>query len=412
MAKEARNQINFTKMNLENLPWPVGDKRFYYYDTKVNGLYIAVTSAGGKIFFIRKRVNGKNEKHRLGTFPELTVEQAREKAAKYAGAVAYGESPAEVRRILRGEMTLGELFQEYLERHLKKSRKTWAESEKSFERFFSDWKDRRLSTITQSDIERRHGEIGRKRGEYSANRAHELIRAMYNKSITWHLFQGVNPAIGITAFEEQSRERVLEAFEFEKFFAVLQDEDQEFRDFVMLTLFTGARKSNVLSMDWANISLKGGTWVIPASQSKNKKSQVIVLTPLEIEILNRRSQSRNGSDFVFPGTGKTGHLVDIKRRWTTFRTKAGVEGLHIHDLRRSLASWMASTGANVAVIGSALNHKDLKTTLNVYARANKQAELAARQVAHETMLQLGNVGMNIPAQDSRVVQFRPRQRKT
>ena len=50
---------------------------------------------------------------------------------------------------------------------------------------------------------------------------------------------------------------------------------------------------------------------------------------------------------------------------------------------------MASTGANVAVIKSALHHKDLKTTLTVYARANRQAELAAREVAHSTMLKLG-----------------------
>ena len=50
---------------------------------------------------------------------------------------------------------------------------------------------------------------------------------------------------------------------------------------------------------------------------------------------------------------------------------------------------MANTGANVAVIRSALNHKDIETTLTVYARANLDAEPAARRTAHEKMLSLG-----------------------
>lgn len=58
--------------------------------------------------------------------------------------------------MLRGELTLGEPFQEYLQRHLKKSRKTWAEYEKQFNRYFDEWLERKLSTITQHDVERRH----------------------------------------------------------------------------------------------------------------------------------------------------------------------------------------------------------------------------------------------------------------
>jgi len=64
---------------------------------------------------------------------------------------------------------------------------------------------------------------------------------------------------------------------------------------------------------------------------------------------------------------------------------AGIEDLHIHDLRRSLVSYMTSTGANVALIKNALNHKDIQTTLNVYVRTAKDAEREARDRAHEHM---------------------------
>jgi integrase len=47
---------------------------------------------------------------------------------------------------------------------------------------------------------------------------------------------------------------------------------------------------------------------------------------------------------------------------------------------------MANSGANVALIQSALNHKDLRTTLKVYAKVARRAELEAREKAHELML--------------------------
>ena len=164
MAKQAQRRINFTKSNLDSLPLPDAGSRLYFYDSRGNGLHVAVTSQGQKTFYIRRRINGKNEKHCLGSFPDLSVEQARDKAARFAGAVAFGDNPAERRRIMQGELTLGELFQEYLERHLKKSRKTWMESEKTFERLLGDWKNRKLSSIYQIDVDRRHARIKEERG--------------------------------------------------------------------------------------------------------------------------------------------------------------------------------------------------------------------------------------------------------
>ena len=327
MAKQAQNAINFTKGALEVLPLPPTGKRFFIYDTKGNGLHLVVTSHGQKSFYIRRRINGKNEKHCLGAFPDLSVDQARDKAARFAGAVAFGDNPSEQRRLLRGEISLGELFQEYLDRHMKKSRKSWFETEKCFVRFFADWKERKLSTITQADVERRHAELAKSRGFYSANRAHELLRAMYNKAKIWRLYNGHNPAIGITTFEERSRERVLQADEFERFFSTLNAEEATFRDFVMLTLLTGARKSNVFSMRWEHLNLKSRSWTIPSNQSKNNQSQFIVLTDVEVEILKRRERSEFKDDiFVFPSSGKTGHLTDVKHSWASFLDRAKIRG--------------------------------------------------------------------------------------
>ena len=78
--------------------------------------------------------------------------------------------------------------------------------------------------------------------------------------------------------------------------------------------------------------------------------------------------------------------MEPKRAWARLLKRAEIEDLHIHDLRRSLASYMANSGADVSLIKSALNHKDINTTLNVYVRTARDAELAAREKAHELML--------------------------
>jgi len=106
---------------------------------------------------------------------------------------------------------------------------------------------------------------------------------------------------------------------------------------------------------------------------------------MEIGILQRRLTRRINA-FVFHSPGKRGHYIEPKRRWKKLLKRAGIKDFHIHDLRRTLASYMANSGANVALIQSALNHKDLRTTLKVYAKVARRAELEARQKAHVMML--------------------------
>ena len=392
-------KFNFTKKWIEDVQPSESDKA-QYWDSKSRGLYLQVSKAGVKSFYVRRKVHGHSERLFLGRFPELTVEQARNKVAEFHSSLAQGKNLAQARRADFAEMSLGELFAEYIERHAKKSRKTSDEIQKNFERSFSHWKNRKLSSISNEETEHIHRSIGEDRGPYAANRALELLRALFNKAVEWKHFKGENPTDTVTMYAEQSRVRILQADEFERFFTALNEEtDQDIRDFVMLSLLTGARKTNVLSMSWADIDLRAAIWTIPGEQSKNSQAHTIPLTEEEMQILKRRRKDQEKerqrkpqtpdqahNHFVFYGTGRTGHLVEPKRAWNSLLKRAEIENLHLHDLRRSMASWMANSGANVALIQSAMNHKDLKTTLTVYAHTVKDAERNAREKAHALML--------------------------
>jgi len=377
-------KYNFTKSLIENLPVP--DKRTSYFDLKVRGLYLDITTNGVKTFYVRRKTNGRSDKLFIGRFPDVSVEQTRARAMSFHADLAAGHNQAEEKRALNSEMTFGNLFDLYLERHMLKSRKTAEYTKQAFGLWFPHWKDRKLSAISRESVESLHAQFAKQRGTYTANRALQLISAMFNKGILWKMWKQDNPARGITKFTELARERVLREDEIGKFFSCLDQEPRDqFYDFVMMLILTGQRKGNVLAMRWQDIDLIGKTWTIPGEVMKNGQSLTIALTDKEIAILELR-QIKRINDFVFHSKGKKGHYIEPKVRWRALLRKAEIKDFRIHDLRRTLATYMANSGANVAVIQSALNHKDLRTTLKVYTKIARRAELEAREKAHELML--------------------------
>ena len=75
---------------------------------------------------------------------------------------------------------------------------------------------------------------------------------------------------------------------------------------------------------------------------------------------------------MFPGAGKTCHLVEVKGAWRRLCRKAGLSEVTIHDLRRTLGSRMAIAGVNLPTIGRVLGHVNLNAT-QIYARFDIEA---------------------------------------
>lgn len=359
-------EINFTKAALSAAGAAAKGKRDYYYDAREKGLVLAVTPAGGKSFYLYKRIDGRPERLLLGKFPDLTVENARKLAASAKGEIAMGENPQKAKRSIRDEMTFGALFTEYLEKHSKVHKRSWAYDEREVNKFLKHWFKRKISSIEKAEVERLHAKVGKDNGIYQANRLLERIRSIFNKATDWG-WGGVNPATGIKKFREKSRDRFLQPEELPRFFEALANEPNEAaRDFFMISLLAGARKSNTLAMRWDEIDFHRATWRI--ALTKNDDPQIVHLSPQAMEILKERKLHSLGP-WVFPGGGASGHLADPKKAWMRILKEAGIADLRIHDLRRTLGSWQAATGANSYIIGKSLGHRSQQSTA-VYARLN------------------------------------------
>ena len=361
--------INFTKPFLMKCKPPLKG-RVYLHDIQEKGLSAYITAQGVITFYIRKRIFGKDQRIHLGHFPDLSIENARKEALVVKADVAKGIDPNEEKRKLKQDITFGQMFHEFMERYSRKCKKTWQSDERLISKFLSHLFHRKACQISRIEFLELHEKVGIGSGLYQANRLLEKNRAIYNKAIEWG-WEGTNPTKGIKKFKEKSRQRFLRKDEMPRFFKALAEEtNHTVRDYILISLLTGARKSNVLEMKWEQVNFTLREWHIP--ETKNGEPHVIPLSAPAIEILKERlqnSQSPGGATFnyVFPGKGKSGHLIEPKKAWNRILKRAEIPDLRIHDLRRTLGSWMAALGATTAIIGKTLAHKSVQAT-KVYER--------------------------------------------
>lgn len=108
-----------------------------------------------------------------------------------------------------------------------------------------------------------HERVGRDVGRHTANRLIQLLRAVIFWATDAGMFSSANPARRIKLFREPRRKRFLGPDELAKFFgAVATEKNTDFRDYVLLALWTGARKSDVMSMRWQDVFLEDNRWHI------------------------------------------------------------------------------------------------------------------------------------------------------
>ena len=364
----------FTKTRIQAIPTPEAGKRVTYYDTKTPGLQLRVSATGIKTFSVYRRLKaGEPERVTLGRFPSMTVEQAQKQAAEVIAEIEGGANPAEAKRALREEPTLAEFFSEYGDRHGNK-KLSWRDDQQRFRDYLLPaLGKRKLSGIDRAMIARMLSDAekaGKSAGTVRQIRA--LASNMLSKAVEWG-YLDANPAQSVkVSGSTVKRDRFLQPDELARFFeAVVAEPNDIIRDLILLALLTGARRSNVCAMHWREIDLKAGVWKI--KRTKNGEPQTITLCPEAVTILEAR-QAATVNGFVFPGTGRTGHIAEPRKGFARVMERAGIphgrdveNGMVLHDLRRTLGSWQARTGASLAIIGKSLNHKSQQATA-IYAR--------------------------------------------
>ncbi|MCM1294161.1 MAG: site-specific integrase [Prevotella sp.] len=257
-------------------------------------------------------------------------------------------------------------YDEYIPKYAKifKKQDTWQENERMFKARFSGLKDCPINQISRLNVDAWHKDIGSHRGIYMANRCLALLRHMLNMAVDWGLISS-NPASHIRMYKETARDRFLQPSEISRFMDVLNaSTNKKLKNFILLLLFSGQRKANILSLRWEYFNFHNNIMYLP--DTKNNQSQQIPLTEQAIAVLKDIGIRESG--WVFPSDASaSGHLESPKRFWAELLAQSGIENLRMHDLRRTMGSYQAIIGSSLNVIGKSLGHKSLQST-TIYAR--------------------------------------------
>ena len=149
------SRFNFNKRNIDALLLPQAGKRKEYFDTLQNNLSLIIRSTGSRTFFIRRKIQGKSQRVLIGRYPDLSVEQARNRAAVILADIALGGNPNEKKKEQQQEPTFKEIFENYIEGYARERCRRLYDMQKDFERYLSDWSQRKVSTITRAEAQER-----------------------------------------------------------------------------------------------------------------------------------------------------------------------------------------------------------------------------------------------------------------
>jgi integrase len=344
--------------------------QMFIREEKRTGFAIRVVATGAVSFVWEGRVKGSGVKRRvtIGQWPDCTVASAKSTAAEYRGMAAKRQDPAGERIVAREQMTFGELVTWYLDDYAKPHRKTWETDARRLNRL-KGWNRRRLVEIGPADVLKVHTRIGEGAGRVEANRTTQLLRSAFNTAIDHKKWKGDNPAAKVKLFKENKRKRFLTPDELvgvNEALLAATTRDWKWRAYFPLMLMTGLRKSELTSLRWENVDLKRRTLELP--ETKSGEPHLLPIPAPAVQILEGLP-SRGVSPWVFPARRGEGHVVNPSAIWDRIRTRAGVKDVTIHDLRRTLGSWLAADGYGLPLIGKALNHANPASTA-IYARLN------------------------------------------
>lgn len=399
-------EIKFTDTALESLK--ATGKRFEIVDPKNAGLYLRVGESGAKAWYMATRLdNGRRHREKLGDLTggtkRLTLDQARAKFKERVVALGAAGEQAK-RKATQCKLTLDDGFALYEKTNPNSiTRKALGNQRCSYDKHVSP----AIGRMLMSSIDDTHVTALRK--VMADNRASgrtinlmlTTIRQAYKTVIAERLLprETILPTVGVKGGKKgKGRKRILHQAEFQPFWDTIDGMAnvkhptltsgyyRTVADALRMTLFTGARSANVKTMRWRDISLTRRVWTVPrswrcehCSQAKGydiyhgtKTDEVyeIPLTSQAVEILKRRHAGPAGeTDFVFPGRGDAAHLGELKHIWRTICDRAGLDGLTIHDLRRTQGSIQAQQGVNSFLISAALCHADPNVTA-IYTHAS------------------------------------------
>jgi integrase len=376
----------------------------------------------GVSYVLKYRFQGRQRMFTIGRHgAPWTPETARKEAQRLLGRVVSGEDPADKKAAALAELTVSDWFDVY-ERDwskLHKKSSTVAEDRRNFKKHIEpEIGPLKLAAVTDQHAVRIH----RNRRDHPANgnRVIALLSHMFTVAVSPG-FRAVpkghpNPTAEVELYPEKARERFLSAAELARLGKALDRAEQGWQPHeaaalpdnerparlspedwraiaaIRLLLFTGARRSEILTMRWDWVDAERGVARLPDSKTGAK---TIPLPAPAVEIMAALPRFK-GNPHVLPGDKTGTSFVGISKPWQRIRKLAKLDDLRLHDLRHAYASLAVANNESLYLVGAVLGHRQADTTERyAHLSADPVKALADRNAARIAAMLQGGSGADV-----------------
>jgi integrase len=332
------------------------------FDAGYPGFALRVSYGGGKSWVYFYRVAGRLRRRSLGTYPAVTLAEARQLWRDAKHQVSLGRDPGWHRA---SDLNFESVAREWLKRD-QADKRSLKEVTRIIEReLIPEWGQRSIQDIRRHDILVLSDRIADRGATTMARRVIAYVHRLFRWAKSRDLIEA-NPATDLPKpGREIARDRVLTDAELATVWNAASEVGWPYGPAVQLLILTGARRAEIAEMKWSEIN--GNTIKLSGSRTKNAEAHDIPLSEQALEVLLKIPRVV-GSEFVFgkPLKGGAWSNAKIKLSATT------IQPWRIHDLRRTVSTGMNELGTEPHIVEAVLGHT-VKGVAGVYNRAKYAA---------------------------------------
>ncbi len=349
--------LRLTRRAIDAIPFP-DNGQVFYRDTLLSGFGLRVGKQS-KVYFAEGQVQRQTCRVTIGRADVFAPEIARKKALGLLGEMAEGRNPnAEKKQQVETKVTLADAFDSFFAARPHLSPHTVLNYTRTAKLYLKAWRKKPINSITRQMVLKRHQELSTEVGKTTANNVMRHLRSVYNFAAATHAEFPPNPVQILTQarawHREQRRQTVVTAQDLPMWWKAVMAEPDYARDFLLMALFTGMRRGELMALRWENVDLAARTLHLP--KTKNGDPLNLPLSSFLVDLLNERSRQAGESPFVFPGPGKQGHLMETKKFLLRVSAGSGVN-FTLHDLRRTFITIAESLDVPYYALKRLLNHR-------------------------------------------------------
>ena len=352
-----------------------------------NGLCLKVKDTGAKSWFQRVSIGGRRANIGLGSFPQVSLADARQAAQDNARAIAQGRDVLAEKKQAKADAKKPKIptFKEAAEIVIQMQEATWT-SVRSADQWHQSLRDyvypaigaKAIDEITSGDVLKVLSGIWVEKPT-TGKRVRNRLEKIFDWSIASNYRQD-NPAgkqVVLALPKVRTEVKHHAALHYSEFPAAYRRiSESEFkpvyRQLLHFIFLTGCRSGEARAAEWTEIDWTANVWTVPANKAKSRREHRIPMSNQAMELLRDAWESTGGEGLVFQSP-RTGRVIQ-EDTLTTFLRK-GDYGFVVHGARSSLRDWMAEcTSASWAVAEACLAHAVGSTTARSYARTDYLSE--------------------------------------